>query len=109
MHKVVPRSDPVGALPPGTGFVQLTIEVQKPTLAFFLGTKWSLISDPRNNTRAISQAWQTSTLYYSTANTYAATAMSDTDTLLRLVQCKQSDMLPAAVAQHTITASVWSF
>lgn len=37
--------DSVDALPPGTGFVQLTVEVQEPTLAFLLGSK-SVVSNP---------------------------------------------------------------
>ena len=42
---------------------------------------------------------------HSAATTYAASAMSDMDTLSQLVRCNSTDILPAAVAQHTLTAS----
>ena len=105
MHEVPLRAELAKAFAPGTAFVQLTVEVQEPSLAFLLGSKWSVISDPPITLKAIAQAWQMIAIQYSKAMTYTATAMSDMDTLLGLAQCKQADILPAAVALHTVTAS----
>lgn len=57
------------------------------------------------NVGAVAEAWQTTAMQYSVASTYASTAMLDKDTLLQLVQCKQTDILPAAVVQHSVTCS----
>lgn len=54
---------------------------------------------------AIPGAWQDVAMAHTAATAYAATAMSDVDTLSQLVQCNFTDILPAAVAEHTLTAS----
>lgn len=77
----------------------MTVEVQEPTLAFVVGSEWSHFSAPEENYIAISHAWRVLAIQY------AATPMPDMDTLLHLVQCKRSDLAPAPVAQHTVTAS----
>ena len=77
----------------------MTVEVQEPTLAFVVGGEWSLFSAPLEKCIAISYAWRALVIQY------AATPMPDMNTLLQLVQCKRSDLAPAPVAQHTMTAS----
>ena len=92
--------------PPAHKFIQLTVEVQEPTLSFLLGSKWLNVDAPKTSDRqALSEAWYSIAMAHSTAATYAATAMSDLDTLSQLVQCKHRDILPASVAQPTLTAA----
>lgn len=91
---------------PRSRVILLTVEVQKPTLAFLLGDKWSItITTDIDFHKALSGAWQDIAMTHSAAATYAATAMSDADMLSQLVHCNNTDILPAAVVQSTLAAS----
>lgn len=89
--------------PPEAAFIQITVEVQEPTLSFLLGSKW--LNVDASDREALSEVWQTVALAHSAAATYTAAAMADMDTLSKLVQCKHTDILPAAVAEPTLTTA----
>lgn len=92
--------------PPENKFIQLTVELQEATLSFLLGSNWLNIDAPSAPDRqALSEVWQSVAMAHSAAATYAATAMSDMDTLSQLVQCKHTDILPASAALPTLTAA----
>ena len=64
------------------------------------------INAPTGSDRqALSKVWYDIAMAHSSATTYAATAMSDMDTLLNLIQCKHTDILPASVAQPNLEAA----
>ena len=91
--------------PPENKFIQLTVELQEATLSFLLGSNWLNIDAPDAPDRqTLSEVWQSVAMAHSAAATYAATAMSDMDTLSQLVQCKHTDILPASAAQPSLTA-----
>lgn len=92
--------------PPENKFIELTVEVQEATVSLLLGSNWLNIDSPDAPDRqALSEVWQSFAMAHSAAATYAATAMSDMDTLSQLVQCKHTDTLPASAAQSTLTAA----
>lgn len=91
---------------PGERFIRLTVEVQEPTFLFLLGSTWPNDRAPDVMFyKLLPQAWQLVALAHSAASSFAATAMSDQDVLSQLVQCKGTDILPAAVTQPTLTAA----
>ena len=68
---------------------------------FLLGNTWSVGTDGR----ILTEIWQTVALDLSAAATYAATVMSDFDTVCQLMQCGPTDILPPAFAHSILTAS----
>ena len=91
--------------PGGVNYIQLTVEVQEPGLAFLIGKKWSIITpDLVTPVQALLEAWHTMSMQYS-----AVTIMLQQPCqawICCLLCAVQTDRcLPALVAVHTLTAS----